>query len=95
MILRVFMSQRRIRGQMSDFLLRQLEEERHKLNQLGAQSLEQHIALSQNQALQEQSRKVDELITRYTNTARRSPNEFPALVFGDDSREVGGGGGAD
>jgi hypothetical protein len=80
---------------MSIFLLRQLEEERHKLNQMGVQSLEQLIALSQNQAVQEQSRKVDELIIRYANTARRSPYEFSTLVFGDDSRSVGGGGGAD
>lgn len=50
---------------MSHFILRQLEEERHKLNQLGMQSLEQFIPLSQNEAVQEQSRKVDELIIRY------------------------------
>jgi hypothetical protein len=80
---------------MGDFLLRQLEEERHKLNQLGEQSLEQFISLAQNQAVQEQSRKVDELITRYVSTARRSPHEFSTLVFGDDARSVGGGGGAD
>ncbi|MCL6456630.1 MAG: aspartyl-phosphate phosphatase Spo0E family protein [Gorillibacterium sp.] len=51
---------------MSEYLLRQLEEERHKLNELGAHSLDQHIALAHNQFVQEQSRKVDELIIRYT-----------------------------
>ena len=80
---------------MSNFILRQLEDERHKLNKLGEQSLEQHIALSQNGAVQEQSRKLDELIIRYTSTTRRSPHECSTLVFGDDARSVGGGGGAD
>lgn len=50
---------------MDDSLLRQLEEERHKLNELGVHCLDQHIALAHNQILQEQSRKVDELILRY------------------------------
>lgn len=40
------------------------EEEKRKLNELGLQSLEQGIPLSSNEAVQAQSRKVDELINR-------------------------------
>jgi hypothetical protein len=57
---------------MDDFLLRQLEEERNKLNELGAHYLDQHIALAHNHVLQEQSRKVDELILRYTFKQRKA-----------------------
>ncbi|WP_435924120.1 aspartyl-phosphate phosphatase Spo0E family protein [Paenibacillus sp. DYY-L-2] len=45
-------------------LLGQLEEERRKLNELGKKSLEQGIPLFENEAVQAQSRKVDELIVR-------------------------------
>lgn len=48
-----------------DDLLRELEEERQKLNTLGDKLMEQSISLSCSQALQEQSRKVDELVARY------------------------------
>ncbi|WP_274364817.1 MULTISPECIES: aspartyl-phosphate phosphatase Spo0E family protein [Paenibacillaceae] len=48
-----------------DDLLRKLEEERRKLNTLGDKLMEQSISLSCSQALQEQSRKVDELVARY------------------------------
>ncbi|WP_339317599.1 hypothetical protein [Paenibacillus sp. FSL R10-2734] len=40
------------------------EEEKRKLNELGQKSLEQGIPLSSNEAVQAQSRKVDELINR-------------------------------
>lgn len=43
-------------------LLSRLEEEKRKLNELGCTSLEQGIPLFKNDALQAQSRKVDELI---------------------------------
>jgi hypothetical protein len=43
-------------------LIGQLEEERRKLNELGKKSLEQGIPLFKNEAVQAQSRKVDELI---------------------------------
>jgi hypothetical protein len=46
------------------YLMRKYEEEKHKLNELGQQSLEQGIPLSSNEAVQAQSRKVDELINR-------------------------------
>jgi hypothetical protein len=42
----------------------QYEEEKRKLNELGQKSLEQGISLSSNEAVQVQSRKVDELINR-------------------------------
>ncbi len=45
-------------------LMRKYEEEKRKLNQLGQKSLEQGIPLSSNEAVQAQSRKVDELINR-------------------------------
>lgn len=48
-----------------DDLLRELEEERRKLNMLGEKLMEQSISLSGNQAFQEQSQKVDELVARY------------------------------
>ncbi|CAM3465805.1 MULTISPECIES: hypothetical protein [Paenibacillaceae] len=52
-------------------LLRKLEKERQELNKLGEQSLKQSIRLSDNQELQEQSRKVDELLVRYERTRRK------------------------
>jgi len=48
-----------------DDLLRELEEERRKLNMLGEKLMEQSISLSGNQAFQEQSQKVDELVALY------------------------------
>lgn len=44
------------------FLFTMLEEERQKLNELGYKSLGQGIPLFKNDALQAQSRKVDEMI---------------------------------
>ncbi|WP_151736789.1 hypothetical protein [Paenibacillus tengchongensis] len=43
-------------------LLRKYEEEKCKLNQLGQASIDQGIPLSSNEAVQAQSRKVDELV---------------------------------
>ncbi|WP_379146260.1 hypothetical protein [Paenibacillus sp. sgz500992] len=40
------------------------EEEKRKLNEIGQKSLEQGIPLSSNEAVQAQSRKVDELINQ-------------------------------
>jgi RNA-binding protein YlmH len=45
-------------------LLDLLEEERRKLNQLGETSLKQAIPLWDNLEVQEQSRRVDELVAR-------------------------------
>ncbi|MEK4062449.1 MULTISPECIES: hypothetical protein [unclassified Paenibacillus] len=45
-------------------LTHKYEEEKRKLNELGQQSLEQGIPLSTNEALQVQSRRVDELINQ-------------------------------
>ncbi|MGN7764829.1 hypothetical protein [Paenibacillus sp. 22594] len=45
-------------------LIQKYEEEKHKLNELGQKSLDQGIPLSSNEAVQAQSRKVDELINR-------------------------------
>lgn len=45
-------------------LLSSLEVEKQKLNQLGNESLENGIPLFKNNALQAQSRKVDELIVQ-------------------------------
>lgn len=45
-------------------LMHKYEEEKRKLNELGQQSLEQGIPLSSNEAVQVQSRKLDELINR-------------------------------
>jgi len=45
-------------------LLDLLEEERRKLNQLGEASLKQAIPLWENPEVQEQSRRVDELVAR-------------------------------
>ncbi|PZT53244.1 aspartyl-phosphate phosphatase Spo0E family protein [Paenibacillus silvae] len=49
-------------------LLDFLEEERCKLNQLGEASLKQAIPLWDNPAVQEQSRRVDELVARVSET---------------------------
>lgn len=40
------------------------EEEKRRLNELGQKSLELGIPLGQNEAVQVQSRKVDELVVR-------------------------------
>jgi len=45
-------------------LLGRFEEERRKLNELGGKSVEQGIPLFMNEAVQAQSRKVDELIAQ-------------------------------
>ncbi|WP_339785286.1 aspartyl-phosphate phosphatase Spo0E family protein [Paenibacillus sp. FSL R7-0313] len=45
-------------------LLDLLEEERRKLNQLGEASLKQAIPLWENPEVQEQSRRMDELVAR-------------------------------
>lgn len=42
--------------------LGQFENEQRKLNELGSQSLKEGIPLYRNEAVQAQSRKVDELI---------------------------------
>ncbi|TNJ59074.1 aspartyl-phosphate phosphatase Spo0E family protein [Paenibacillus hemerocallicola] len=42
----------------------QFEDEKRKLNQLGNESLENGIPLFENDAVQAQSRKVDELIVQ-------------------------------
>ncbi|NWL88484.1 hypothetical protein DMN77_12980 [Paenibacillus sp. 79R4] len=49
-----------------------LEEERQKLNELGRNSLEQGIPIFQNDALQAQSRKVDELVIQIQRRPRNS-----------------------
>ncbi|VTR54823.1 Uncharacterised protein [Actinobacillus pleuropneumoniae] len=54
-----------LEGRRVNELLRELEMERQKLNELGKLSLEQSIPLSGNHMLLEQSRKVDELMVRY------------------------------
>lgn len=48
-----------------DDLLRELEEERRKLNALGEKLMELSISLSGNQEFQERSQKVDQLVARY------------------------------
>lgn len=45
-------------------LLHQYEKEKRKLNELGRRSLEQGIPLYGNEAVQAQSRRVDELIVQ-------------------------------
>lgn len=45
-------------------LLRQCEDEKQKLNQLGSASLGKGIPLFKNDAVQAQSRKVDQLIVQ-------------------------------
>ncbi|WP_338542431.1 aspartyl-phosphate phosphatase Spo0E family protein [Paenibacillus tundrae] len=52
-------------------LLDLLEEERRKLNQLGEASLKQAIPLSDNPGVQEQSRRVDELVSRVSETKKK------------------------
>ncbi|MFE6078253.1 aspartyl-phosphate phosphatase Spo0E family protein [Paenibacillus sp. NPDC057886] len=52
-------------------LLDLLEEERRKLNQLGVASLKQAIPLWDNPEVQEQSRKVDELVARISKIKAR------------------------
>ncbi|MEK3899273.1 Spo0E family sporulation regulatory protein-aspartic acid phosphatase [Paenibacillus sp. FSL R7-0179] len=48
-------------------LLEKMEEERRKLNVLGQNAIEQFILLSQSPEVQEQSRKLDELLALYQN----------------------------
>ncbi len=45
-------------------LLAQLEAERRKLNELGIESVAQGIPLAENEAVQAQSCKIDQLIVR-------------------------------
>ncbi|MCL6660061.1 aspartyl-phosphate phosphatase Spo0E family protein [Paenibacillus amylolyticus] len=52
-------------------LLDLLEEERRKLNQLGETSLKQAIPLWNNPEVQEQSRRVDELVARVSEMKAR------------------------
>lgn len=46
-------------------LLRKYEEEKQRLNEMGLKSLEQGIPLGENEIVQAQSRKVDELVIRF------------------------------
>ncbi|XID90373.1 aspartyl-phosphate phosphatase Spo0E family protein [Paenibacillaceae bacterium WGS1546] len=46
-------------------LMSKYEEEKTRLNELGQKSLEQGIPLAANDAVQAQSRKVDELVLRF------------------------------
>jgi hypothetical protein len=52
-------------------LLDLLEEERRQLNQLGEASLKQAIPLWDNPKVQEQSRRVDELVARVSEIKTR------------------------
>ncbi|MEC0126535.1 hypothetical protein [Paenibacillus pabuli] len=52
-------------------LLDLLEEERRKLDQLGEASLKQAIPLWDNPAVQEQSRRVDELVAQVSEMKTR------------------------
>lgn len=52
-------------------LLDLLEEERRKLNQLGETSLKEAIPLWDNPEVQEQSRRVDELVARVSETNKK------------------------
>lgn len=45
--------------------MQKYEEEKMRLNELGLKSLEKGIPLARNEAVQAQSRKVDELIIRF------------------------------
>lgn len=51
------------------------EEEKRKLNELGQKSLERGIPLFQNEAVQAQSRKVDELINRLHQKKKGEGND--------------------
>ncbi len=51
------------------------EEEKRKLNELGQKSLERGIPLFQNEAVQAQSRKVDELINRLHQKKKGEAND--------------------
>lgn len=55
-------------GQQMLHLLHQYEEEKRKLNDLGQRSLEQAIPLHKNEAVQAQSRIVDELVIQFYRT---------------------------
>lgn len=52
-------------------VLRKLEEERRKLNELGEASLKQSIPLSDNPEVMEQSREVDVWMVRYLQRKAR------------------------
>lgn len=58
-------------------MLRELEEERRKLNELGKLSLEQSVPLSANQVVLEQSRKVDELMVQYQHMKTKYKQSVP------------------
>jgi hypothetical protein len=51
-------------------LLRKYENEKMRLNVLGQQSIELGISLAKNEAVQAQSRKVDELVIRFYDHKR-------------------------
>ncbi|MCD9023498.1 aspartyl-phosphate phosphatase Spo0E family protein [Cohnella silvisoli] len=50
---------------MKKELLRHVEVEKAKLNELGQKSLEQGIPLGENETVQTQSRRVDELVIQF------------------------------
>jgi hypothetical protein len=59
-------------------LLREYEHEKMRLNELGQRSLEQRIPLGENEEVQAQSRKVDELVIQFyvQNTHSRQSNRI-------------------
>ncbi|NEZ42612.1 Spo0E family sporulation regulatory protein-aspartic acid phosphatase [Paenibacillus alvei] len=56
-------------------LLRIMEEERRKLNALGKKAMEQSVPLSDSQEVQEQSRKLDELLACYQHIKAKRTEE--------------------
>lgn len=66
-------------------LIRKYEEEKRRLNELGQQSLEQGIPLSSNEAVQVQSRKVDNLINQMYRKKSESavPHHLGFCLGGD------------
>ncbi|AWV31781.1 hypothetical protein [Paenibacillus odorifer] len=58
------------------YLMQKYEEEKRKLNELGQKSLEQGIPLSRNEAVQAQSRRVDELINQMYQEKNRYSEAF-------------------
>ncbi|AIQ45045.1 hypothetical protein R70723_03340 [Paenibacillus sp. FSL R7-0273] len=69
-------------------LSRKYEEEKRKLNELGQRSLEQGVPLSGNEAVQAQSRKVDEIINQMYQEKNRYSGDF-RLNFCDGGVVVG------
>ncbi|QUL55695.1 hypothetical protein KDC22_03745 [Paenibacillus tritici] len=67
-------------------LMHNYEEEKRKLNELGNKSLEQGIPLSSNEAVQAQSRKVDEIINQmYQEKSRHTlPLNLKFCLGGDE-----------